>query len=57
VLGEDVEDERGPVEHLDVFVADRLLELALLAGRQFLVEDDHVGAGVRAEGDHLLDLA
>ena len=37
VLREDVEDQRRAVEHLDV---ERVLEVALLRGRQFVVEDD-----------------
>src|SRR5690606_29675025 len=45
MLGEDVEDERGPVDDLDLQL---LLELAQLARRQFTVADD----GVRARGGH-----
>ena len=42
VLGEDVEDQRGAVDDLDL---DDVLELAQLAGRQLAVADDGVGAG------------
>ena len=41
VLGEDVEDQRGPVDDLDL---DDVLERAPLAGRQLGVADDGVGA-------------
>ncbi len=40
VLGEDVEDERGAVDDLDL---DDVLERASLAGRQLAVGDDGVG--------------
>src|SRR4030042_6562374 len=39
-LGEDVEDELGPVDDLDL---DLLLEVLLLGGAGVAVEDDHVG--------------
>ncbi len=39
VLGEDVEDERHPVDHVDV---ERLLQVALLGGDQLVVEHHHV---------------
>ena len=42
VLGEDVEDQRGPVDDLDL---DLVLEVAQLAGRELAVADDGVGAG------------
>ena len=42
VLGEDVEDQRGPVDDLDL---ELLLELAQLPGRELAVGDDGVGAG------------
>ncbi len=44
VLGEDVEDQRGPVDDLDL---DDLLEVAQLAGGQLTVADHGVGAGRR----------
>ena len=54
VLGEDVEDQRGPVDDLDL---DLVLEVAQLRRGQLAVADHRVGAG----GDHdvaqLLDLA
>jgi hypothetical protein len=43
VLGEDVEDQRGPVDHLDL---ELVLELTQLAGRELAVTDH----GVRADG-------
>ena len=42
VLGEDVEDQRGAVDDLDL---DPVLEVAQLAGRELAVADDGVGAG------------
>ena len=54
VLGEDVEDQCGPVDHLDL---DPILQVAQLRGRELAVTDHRVGTG----GDHhlaqLLDLA
>ena len=38
---EDVEDQLRPVDDLD---ADRLVEIALLRGRQFVIDDQDVGA-------------
>src|SRR5262249_6203726 len=35
---EDLDDDHGPIEHLGV---RRALEIALLAGRQLVVDDDH----------------
>ena len=52
--GEDVEDQLGPVEHLH---AGGLFEVARLAGRQVVVEDDHIGLGRLDEGGQLDDLA
>ena len=45
VLGEDVEDQRGPVDHLDL---DPVLQVAQLAGRQLAVADHGVGAAAAA---------
>ena len=42
VVGEDVEDHRGAVDHGH---AERLLEVALLARRQLVVDGDQVGVG------------
>src|SRR5690606_27432664 len=42
VLGEDVQDERGAVDDLDL---DHVLQLPELAGGQLTVADDGVGAG------------
>ena len=39
VLGEDVEDQRDAVDHVDV---EELLEVALLRGRELVVEHDEV---------------
>src|SRR6185312_15265491 len=44
VLGEDVEDQRGPVDHLHL---EHLLQLVELAGRQLAVADHGVSAGRR----------
>src|SRR3989449_9454654 len=52
-LREDVEDQRGAVDHLD---PQRLGDVALLAGRQPVVGDEEVGvSGVRRLAD-LVDL-
>ena len=45
VGGEDVEDQRGPVDDLDL---DLVLQVAQLSGSELAVADDRVGAG----GDH-----
>ena len=50
VVGEDVEDHRGAVDHRH---AQRRLEVALLAGRELVVAGDQVGV---AGGDLLLHL-
>ena len=50
VLGEDVEDQRGAVDDLDL---EDLLQLVELAGRQLAVADHRVGAGRR---DDVADL-
>ena len=42
VVGEDVEDHRGAVDHRH---AERLLQVALLAGHQLVVDGDQVGVG------------
>ncbi len=42
VVGEDVEDDRGAVDHRDV---ERRLQVALLARQQLVVAGDEVGAG------------
>ncbi len=53
-LGEDVEDDLGPVEDLDL---DLVLEVLLLGGVEVTVEDDHVGPGRAGLARDLLDLA
>ena len=54
VLGEDVEDHRGPV---DGGAAEELLEVAVLRRRQLVVEDDGVGVELPAQSGDLLGLA
>ena len=54
VRGEDVEDDRGAVDHRH---AERLLEVALLARRELVVAGDQVGVGPRELGLQLLELA
>ena len=54
VLGEDVEDQRGAVDDLDL---DLVLEVAQLAGRELAVADDGVGAGGLHDLADRLDLA
>ena len=43
VVGEDVEDDRRPVDHRQ---AQRLFEVALLAGTQLIVAGDQVGVAL-----------
>jgi hypothetical protein len=54
VLGEDVKDHDGAIEHLR---AQRVLERALLRGRQLVVEDDRVDAALADPVAQLGDLA
>ncbi len=54
VVGEDVEDDRGAVDHGDV---ERRLEVALLARRELVVAGDQVGAGALDLGLQLGELA
>src|SRR5262249_30332482 len=53
-LGEDVEDQRGPVDHLD---AERLGDVALLDGRERIVGHEQHGGGVARRLADLVDLA
>jgi hypothetical protein len=48
VLGEDVEDQRGAVDHVDL---EQLLEVALLRGAELVVEHDEID--VEGVADHL----
>ena len=54
MLGEDVEDQRGPVDDLDL---DPVLEVAQLAGRELAVADHGVGAGGLHDLAQPVDLA
>ena len=54
VVGEDVEDHRGAVDHRQL---ERRLEVALLARRQLVVAGDQVGVGRFEQGLELLHLA
>src|SRR5581483_2872947 len=54
VLGEDVEDQLGAVEHAGV---ERLLQVALLPRRELVVADHHVELQVAAQRPPLRDLA
>ncbi len=54
VVGEDVEDHRGPVDHRHV---ERRLEVSLLAWRQLVVTGDEVRAGRLDRLFHLGELA
>jgi hypothetical protein len=51
--GKDLEDQAGPVYHLDL---PSLLQVALLDGSQTVVDDDHVCIQGLAEGCDFLDL-
>lgn len=53
-LGEDVQDQTVAVDHAAL---QRALQIALLARRQRVVEDHHVGAGGAHHGGNLLHLA
>ena len=54
MLGEDVEDQPGAVDRLDL---ELVLEVAQLAGRQVAVEDHRVGAGGLHDLTQPVDLA
>lgn len=54
MLGEDVEDEGGPVDDLDL---DDLLQRGELRGGEFTVADDGVGAGREDDLAEFLGLA
>ena len=54
VLGEDVEDQRGPVDDLDL---EPVLQVAELAGRELTVEDHRVGAAGGHDLAEAVDLA
>ncbi len=54
VLGEDVEDQGGPVDHLDL---DDVLEVDELAGAELTVADHRVGARLQDDVPQLLGLA
>ena len=54
VRGEDVEDDRGAVDHRD---SERRLEVALLARRELVVAGDEVRVGGGELGLQLLELA
>ena len=54
VLGEDVEDQRGPVDGLDL---ELVLEVPQLGGRELAVDDDGVGAGCEHDLAQPVDLA
>ena len=54
VLGEDVQDHRRAVDHPHL---QRILERALLARRQLVVRDDHLGVDLRQELAQLVELA
>jgi len=56
MLGEDVEDEGRAVKYFDVLAEDGF-QFALMAGREFIVEDDHVGLTFADEELDLLGLA
>ncbi len=54
VLGEDVQDQGGPVDHLDL---ELVLQLPKLAGRELTVADDGVRPGGGDDVAQLADLA
>jgi hypothetical protein len=54
VLGEDLEDDLGPVEHPGLQIE---LEVSLLARTEVLVAHDHVEPALELHGAQLLDLA
>ena len=57
MLGEDVEDQCGAVEHLNVLVLDGFFDLALLARAEFLVEEDRGRVVLGQQIQHLRQLA
>ena len=54
VLGEDVEDQRDPIDDVD---REHLLEIALLRGRELVVEDHDVDVEALRDGLQLFGLA
>ena len=54
VLGEDVEDDGGAVDHPHL---QRVLERALLARRELVVGDDHLGVELAGQLPQLVELA
>ena len=56
VLGEDVQNERGPVNHFHVF-GHRRFQDALLSRRQLRVENDHADSGLPNHLGQFGDLA
>jgi len=54
MLRENIEDERGAVEHLDVLALECRFDFALLVGREFVVENQHIERRVGARGDDLV---
>jgi len=57
VLGEDVQDQRGAIHDDDVVAVEGFLQLALVAGRKLVVEDEHVEVQRALPGLQLLHLA
>jgi hypothetical protein len=57
VLGEDVQDQRGAIENNDVVAVEGFLQLALVARRKLVVEDDHIEVQRALPGLQLLHLA
>jgi hypothetical protein len=55
VLSEDIEDQRRPVDKLDV-LAERLLQFALVPRRQLIIEEDDVGGEFANQGNQFRDL-
>ncbi len=56
MLGEDVENERRPVDHLDVLAKDGL-QFALVPRRKLVVEEHHIRLQFIDERLHLFHLA
>ncbi len=56
MAGKDIEDQRRAVDDLDL-LAQHLFQLALLAGREFVVKDDDIGAQLDDQQLELFELA
>jgi hypothetical protein len=55
MLGKNVQNQTGPIEELDI-LTERFFEIPQLAGREFVIKDDHIAVQILAQIDQLFDL-